>query len=49
MINSSNKCDGCGGTVKNIDGKRSSIPKLTTAHNQTCPGRPTSAHTPKES
>jgi hypothetical protein len=37
-INTSSKCSTCDGTVKNIDGKRHTIERLTTIHNETCPG-----------
>jgi hypothetical protein len=39
MLNSSNRCDRCGAVVKNIDGKRHPIERLTAIHDHTCPGR----------
>ena len=37
-LNTSGRCDHCGGTVRNGAGKRLSIPALTERHNESCPG-----------
>lgn len=38
MLNTTNRCEFCGGVVTNIDGKRYTIDALTALHNETCPG-----------
>ena len=39
-LNSQGKCNGCGGIVKNLDGKRYTIENLVEIHNPTCAGNP---------
>lgn len=39
MLNSTGRCNRCGGTVRNIDGKRHPRERLTAIHDDTCPGR----------
>lgn len=38
LINASGRCGSCGGTVKNVDGKRHTKERLTEIHRATCAG-----------
>jgi hypothetical protein len=41
MINTTGRCDGCSGIVRNVSFKRYSLEKLTEIHNKSCAGIPT--------
>ena len=38
-LNTNGRCEYCGGAVRNIPTKRHPIDRLTTIHDETCPGR----------